>query len=92
MKSIQWYCKGKLFHHAVAIARENGLDDELLQVASLANKEVKEEVACYFEEKGEVERAANLYFKSGRLTKALELCNERPHECGHIFEMIGTNL
>lgn len=44
--------------------QENGLDDQLMNLALLSNPEDMMEAACYYEEKGtHVDRAVTLYHK-----------------------------
>lgn len=45
-------------------AQENGLDDQLMNLALLSNPEDMMEAACYYEEKGaHMDRAVALYHK-----------------------------
>uniref|UniRef100_A0A8D3ARL3 Intraflagellar transport 140 homolog (Chlamydomonas) n=1 Tax=Scophthalmus maximus TaxID=52904 RepID=A0A8D3ARL3_SCOMX len=65
--------KSKLFHIGYDI-NENGLDDQLMNLALLSNPEDMMEAACYYEEKGShMDRAVALYHKAGYVSKALEL-------------------
>lgn len=44
--------------------QENGLDDQLMNLALLSNPEDMMEAACYYEEKGtHMDRAVSLYHK-----------------------------
>lgn len=46
--------------------QENGLDDQLMNLALLSNPEDMMEAACYYEEKGtHMDRAVALYHKVG---------------------------
>lgn len=54
--------------------QENGLDDQLMNLALLSSPEDMIEAARYYEEKGEqMDRAVMLYHKAGHFSKALEL-------------------
>ena len=45
-------------------SQENGLDDQLMNLALLSNPEDMMEAACYYEEKGtHMDRAVTLYHK-----------------------------
>ncbi|XP_073915300.1 intraflagellar transport protein 140 homolog isoform X2 [Castor canadensis] len=56
------------------IQKENGLDDQLMNLALLSSPEDMIEAARYYEEKGEqMDRAVMLYHKAGHFSKALEL-------------------
>ena len=91
-EAIEWYTKGKCYHHAIRIAKQQELHLEMLQIAITGPKDIMQEIAFHFETNGEIDKAANLYFKSGRLSKAIEMCALRPDDCRHIFEMISTVL
>lgn len=46
------------------VSQENGLDDQLMNLALLSNPEDMMEAACYYEEKGtHMDRAVALYHK-----------------------------
>ncbi|XP_010618814.1 intraflagellar transport protein 140 homolog isoform X3 [Fukomys damarensis] len=56
------------------IPKENGLDDQLMNLALLSSPEDMIEAARYYEEKGDqMDRAVMLYHKAGHFSKALEL-------------------
>ena len=58
----------------VVVVQENGVDDQLMNLALLSNPEDMMEAACYYEEKAtHMDRAVLLYHKVARLTPLLPL-------------------
>lgn len=54
----------------VLFLQENGLDDQLMNLALLSNPEDMMEAACYYEEKGHhMDRAVMLYHKVQPIVK-----------------------
>lgn len=55
----------------VFCVQENGLDDQLMNLALLSNPEDMMEAACYYEEKGShMDRAVMLYHKVSILPRS----------------------
>ncbi|XP_012989276.2 intraflagellar transport protein 140 homolog isoform X2 [Esox lucius] len=73
-QSVHFYTRAQAYNNAIRLCKENGLDDQLLNLALLSNPEDMMEAACYYEEKGShMDRAVMLYHKAGHFSKALEL-------------------
>ncbi|XP_028845087.1 intraflagellar transport protein 140 homolog isoform X2 [Denticeps clupeoides] len=73
-QSVHFYTRAQAYNNAIRLCKENGLDEQLLNLALLSNPEDMMEAACYYEEKGtHMERAVMLYHKAGHVSKALEL-------------------
>ncbi|KAL0984320.1 hypothetical protein UPYG_G00139910 [Umbra pygmaea] len=73
-QSVHFYTRAQAYNNAIRLCKENGLDDQLLNLALLSNPEDMMEAACYYEEKGShMDRAVLLYHKAGHFSKALEL-------------------
>ena len=73
-EAISYFSRSGRYNHAVRLAKEHGLDRELMSFALQASAAVMIDCAEYFERKGEVERAVSLFQKGGNIAKALDLC------------------
>ena len=73
-KAIHFFGVAGRYNHAVRLAKEHGLDSELMSLALMSDPEVMTEAAMYYEEKGLNEQAVQLYQKGGRLSRAIDLC------------------
>uniref|UniRef100_A0A667XJ74 Intraflagellar transport 140 n=1 Tax=Myripristis murdjan TaxID=586833 RepID=A0A667XJ74_9TELE len=73
-QAVHFYTRAQAYNNAIRLCKENGLDDQLMNLALLSNPEDMMEAACYYEEKGtHMDRAVVLYHKAGHVSKALEL-------------------
>ncbi|XP_056152909.1 intraflagellar transport protein 140 homolog isoform X2 [Lampris incognitus] len=73
-QAVHFYTRAQAYNNAIRLCKENGLDDQLMNLALLSNPEDMMEAACYYEEKGaHMDRAVVLYHKAGHFSKALEL-------------------
>ncbi|XP_041829697.1 intraflagellar transport protein 140 homolog [Melanotaenia boesemani] len=73
-QAVHFYTRAQAYNNAIRLCKENGLDDQLMNLALLSNPEDMMEAACYYEEKGtHMDRAVSLYHKAGYVSKALEL-------------------
>ncbi|KAF6734703.1 Intraflagellar transport-like protein 140 [Oryzias melastigma] len=82
-QAVHFYTRAQAYNNAIRLCKENGLDDQLMNLALLSNPEDMMEAARYYEEKGShMDRAVVLYHKLAALTssshtprteKALEL-------------------
>lgn len=79
--AIRFYKAAKRYNHAIRLAKENfdssegALENELMQLAlECASKDLKVDVARFFEERGLSEKAVILYQKGGKIPRALEMC------------------
>ncbi|KAI1896231.1 hypothetical protein AGOR_G00092680 [Albula goreensis] len=73
-QSVHFYTRAQAYNNAIRLCKENGMDDQLMNLALLSNPEDMMEAACYYEEKGvHMDRAVMLYHKAGHFSKALEL-------------------
>jgi len=82
-KAINFFTKSKRLNHGIRIARENNMESELMGLALASNKRLKLEAAKYFEERGSLDRAVELYHRGGRTGHALQLCFE-----GELFDAL----
>ena len=73
-QAITYFSRAETYSHAIRLAKEHGLDSELMSFAIQANKSSMVETAEYLEKKGDFEKAVQLYQKGGHTAKALELC------------------
>eukprot|EP00800_Vazella_pourtalesii_P000900 TRINITY_DN1075_c0_g1_i7.p2 TRINITY_DN1075_c0_g1~~TRINITY_DN1075_c0_g1_i7.p2 ORF type:complete len:746 (-),score=211.90 TRINITY_DN1075_c0_g1_i7:3055-5292(-) len=72
--AMHFYTKAKSYRNAISIAKDAGLEAELMTLALLARPTDMLGVARYFESRGHHEKAAILYHKAGNLGHAIELC------------------
>ncbi|XP_053197931.1 intraflagellar transport protein 140 homolog isoform X3 [Scomber japonicus] len=73
-QAVHFYTRAQAYNNAIRLCKENGLDDQLMNLALLSNPEDMMEAACYYEEKAShMDRAVSLYHKAGYVSKALEL-------------------
>ncbi|KAG8506365.1 Intraflagellar transport protein 140, partial [Galemys pyrenaicus] len=73
-QAVHFYTRAQAFNNAIRLCKENGLDDQLMNLALLSSPEDMLEAARYYEERGEqMDRAVTLYHKAGHFSKALEL-------------------
>jgi intraflagellar transport protein 140 len=84
-RAIRAYAAAGQYRQALRVACAAGLDGELMGLAMQGDKTTKREAAEYFEQQGQVDRAVQLYHKSGMLARAVEMCIER-----HLYEVLDT--
>jgi len=72
-EAIQLYAKAHQVSHAVKLAIENEMDNEIMSLAVNGQKQLMLKVANYFEQKGYNEKAIILYIKGRNFKKALDL-------------------
>ena len=73
-ESIVYYGKSQRIHHAIRLAKENGFDVEVYQMAMAStSNQIMLQSARYFEAKGKKDKAVDLYDKGGNLNKAMSL-------------------
>jgi len=73
-EAINYYAVSKCYNHAIRLARNFGLDGELMSFALKASEPLMIDCAQHFESKGDLEKAVQLYQKGGDIPKALDLC------------------
>lgn len=88
--AIHWYTKAKCFGHAVRLAKEKDLHQDLVRLALLGTKDLIRNIALYFEERGVFDKAASLYYKGGQVSKAIELSLESKQY--NLLEIISTEM
>lgn len=74
-EAIGYYALAKCYNHAIRLAKNFGLDSDLMPYALKCNSPpLMIDVALYFENKGELEKAVQLYQRAGDIPKALDIC------------------
>ena len=71
--AIMYYSKAQRLHHAIRLAKENALDQEVMTMSLQASKQNMVQSAQYFEAKGKHDKAVQLYSRGGNRKKALDL-------------------
>ena len=72
--AILYYGISGRINHAFRIAKENNLDNDIAALGMKAPKSTQNIIAEYFEEKGQIERAIELYLLGSNIRKGLNLC------------------
>lgn len=72
--AIEFYIMAQSYKHAIRLARQNDMPQDVMRLALQAPPSVTLDAAIYFEKKGEMEKAVLLYQKSGRTAKAIDIC------------------
>ena len=73
--AIDYYVQSGMYNHVIRLSKRHGLDSTLFSLAmhQQHTKILTFECAHYFEEKGQLERAARLYMKGGQKERALKI-------------------
>ncbi|XP_052833890.1 intraflagellar transport protein 140 homolog [Octopus bimaculoides] len=72
--AVNFFTRSETYGNAIRLCKENGMENQILNLALLGSPEDMVEAARYFEHKLGMEgNAVMLYHKAGRLSKALEL-------------------
>lgn len=72
-EAIQMYAKARQVSHAIKLAIENEMDNEIMSLTVNGPRQVMLKVAAYFEQKGYNEKAIILYIKGRNFKRALDL-------------------
>lgn len=73
-EAINFFALSGCFNHCIRLAKEHGLDAELMRFALRSTPALMVESGMHFEAKGEADKAMQLYHKGGDTPRALELC------------------
>lgn len=73
-KAVHFFSRAQAYSHAIRICKDQGMEDQLLNLAVMGSKADMIDVAAYYESKGEqLDHAVMLYHKGGLTAKAIEL-------------------
>ncbi|CAM9286859.1 unnamed protein product [Discosporangium mesarthrocarpum] len=73
-EAVRYYAHSCRYNHAIRLARDHGMDSELMGFALKSRPSLMLSVAAHFEERGQLERAIQLYQKGGDVPRALDVC------------------
>ena len=73
-ESINYYASSGCYNHAIRLAKSYGLDAELMRFATKSTQSLMLDCGAYFEAKGDIDNAVQLFHKGGDLPRALDLC------------------
>lgn len=73
-EAINFYALSGCYHHCIRLAKAHELDGELMRYALKSTPAYMISCAEYYEQKGEYDKAIQLYYKGNDITYALELC------------------
>lgn len=93
-EAINFYALSGCYNHCIRLAKAYGLDSELMRFALKSTPSLMIESANHFEQKGEFDKAVQLYHKGGDLPRALDLCFRAgeidPNQSATMFDMLNT--
>lgn len=72
-EAVSFYAKAQYYSLAVKLARDKGLENEIMSLSMMSPKQVMLQSAAYFENKGLHEKAVVLFMKGKNLKKALDI-------------------
>ena len=72
--AISYYAESGCYNHAIRLAKGSGLDTELMKYAEKSTTSLMLDCAAYYDAKGDLDKAVQLYHKGGDLPRALDLC------------------
>ncbi|CAM9699790.1 unnamed protein product, partial [Choristocarpus tenellus] len=73
-EAVGYYARSSRYNHAIRLARDHGMDSELMGFALKSRPSIMVSVAAHFESRGQLERAVQLYQKGGDVPRALDVC------------------
>ncbi|KAL0037487.1 hypothetical protein WJX79_010742 [Trebouxia sp. C0005] len=73
-EAVHYFGKAQRTNHGVRLAKQHGMDSELLEQALKSSPLLMLDTAEYFEQRRELDKAVLLYQKAGKQRRALELC------------------
>lgn len=94
--AISYYAASGCYNHAIRLAKAYGLDSELMSFAMKATPALMLDCASYFEQKGDLEKAVQLFHKGGDYPRSLDLCFRAGAGAGDkkqssaMFDMLNT--
>lgn len=90
-EAVAYYAKAGCFAHAIRLARQQNLIDDLMHLAIRSNKpDLQINVAAFYVSKKIYENAILLYLRADRVEEALELCFES--QSYHLISQISAKL
>jgi intraflagellar transport protein 140 len=96
-EAITFYAQSGCYNHSIRLAREHGMDGELMRFALKSTPSLMVECGVHFEERGEFDKAVQLYHKGGDIPRALDLCfrttegtNDKSGQSQLMFDMLNT--
>ncbi|XP_023246567.1 intraflagellar transport protein 140 homolog [Copidosoma floridanum] len=75
-QAVHYYTMATAYRHAVRLCKENDMLEELWPLAMMAPSQTQIDVAKYYEENEQEDKAVLLYHKAGLLKKAMDLAFE----------------
>lgn len=72
-EAVHFYAKAQYYSLAVKLAREKGMENDIMSLSLMSPKQIMLQSAAYFEQKGFFEKAVLLYMKGKNLKKALDI-------------------
>ena len=89
-EAIVFYSRSGRLHHAIRLAKEANLDQQVMMMSLQASKQIMIQSAQYFEQKGKVDKAVQLYSKGGNKRRAMDLAMK--HNLAHMIDDISAGV
>lgn len=90
-EAIQYYAKAKRCHHAITLAMEEGMDNDVFNIANASGqRNLCTYAAKFLENRHKLEKAVLLYDKGGNAKKAMQIAME--HNMTDIMGQIGKEM
>ena len=93
-QAITYYASAGCYNQAIRLARAHSLDAELMRFALKSTSSLMLDCANHFEQKGEMDKAIQLYHKGGDIAHALDLCfksgGSKGDQANGVFDMLNT--
>ena len=89
-EAILYFSKSGRLHHAIRLAKEHGFDQQVMTMSLISSKPIMIQSAVYFERKGKMDKAVQLYSRGGNKKKGMDLAMK--HKLGHMLEDISTGV
>lgn len=89
--AIGFYASSGCFNHAIRLAKAYSMDTDLMRFAIKSTPSLMLDCAAYFEGKGDLEKAVQLYHKGGDYPRAMDLCfRAGGSQTSYMFDMLNT--
>lgn len=89
-ESILYYSKSQRLHHAIRLAKEHGFDQQVMTMSLISSKPIMIQSATYFERKGKMDKAVQLYSRGGNKRRAMDLAMK--YNLSNMIEDISTGV
>ena len=93
-QAITYYASAGCYNQAIRLSRTYNMDGELMRFALKSTPSLMLDCASHFEQKGDMDKAIQLFHKGGDLAHALDLCFKsgggKGTEAGGVYDMMNA--